>query len=291
MTKRLFAPLLLSVLLAACGGNDAPATADTAAAPAAAAADGAPIADEPAVEPGAAADAQPGGDAATGPDGDAPTNITTDAATEAAVVAALEAAQGHPPLVAGTDYVEIPGGQPFEPLNGQVEVVEVFAYSCGHCAAFDPLVSAWKKRLPGDVRFTMLPAVFHDQDNFPKAYFAAEAVGVIDRLHSQLFTAMHIERALRPNASADDIVAYMAKHGADANQLKGTIDSFAVKAKVARTKQFIVRSGVDSTPTVIVNGKYRVRGRSLEDVLRITDQLVARERAAAAGAAQAGGSL
>jgi thiol:disulfide interchange protein DsbA len=37
---------------------------------------------------------------------------------------------------------------------------------------------------------------------------------------------------------------------------------------------------------VVVNGKYKVRGRSLDDILRITDQLVARERAAA----QAGGS-
>jgi len=209
----------------------------------------------------------------------------------AALLAPASAARAADAPVEGVHYAAIPGGRPLQAEPGKVEVVEVFAYSCGHCAAFDPLVSAWKKRLPGDVRFTMLPAVFHDQDNFPKAYFAAEAVGVIDRLHSQLFTAMHIERALRPNASADDIVAYMAKHGADANQLKGTIDSFAVKAKVARTKQFIVRSGVDSTPTVIVNGKYRVRGRSLEDVLRITDQLVARERAAAAGAAQAGGSL
>src|SRR5690606_11454654 len=79
----------------------------------------------------------------------------------------------------------------------------------------------------------------------------------------------------------DDIIAFMARHGADAGQLRGTIDSFAVNAKIARTKQFIVRSGIDATPTVVVNGKYRVRGRSLEDILRITDQLVARERAAA----------
>lgn len=286
MTKRLlFAPLLLSVLLAACGGSGAPEGTDAAQAPADAAqpADAiSPVADEPAVADEAIAD-EPAGDAAPVAT-DAP--AAADPAADAALAAATQAAQQGPALVPGTDYVEIPGGQPFAPLDGKVEVVEVFAYSCGHCAAFDPLVTAWKKRLPADVRFSFLPAVFHEQDNFPKAFFAAEAIGVLDRVHSPLFNAMHIERSLRPNSSADDIIAYMAKHGADAAQLRGTIDSFAVKAKVARTRQFIMRSGIDSTPTIVVNGKYRVRGRTLEDVLRITEQLIARER----GAAQAGGS-
>ena len=283
MTKRLFAPLFLSVLLVACGGAEPPVAADAAATAATPADTAAPAIDEPAVSGEPAADAsdatgdEPAGEAVDA----APADAAVDPAAEAAVAAAAQAAQQGPALVPGTDYVEIPGGQPFAPLDGQVEVVEVFAYSCGHCAAFDPLVGAWKKRLAPDVRFTMLPAVFYEQDNFPKAFFAAESIGAIDRVHTPLFNAMHIERSLRPNASADDIIAFMARHGADAGQLRGTIDSFAVNAKIARTKQFIVRSGIDATPTVVVNGKYRVRGRSLEDILRITDQLVARERAAA----------
>ena len=280
MTKRLlFVPLMLSLLLVACGGDTTPA--DTAApAPqtgAAAPATGDAIADEPAADASAADAAQTADTPAVGEP------APVDRAAEAAVAAASQAAQQGPALVPGTDYVEIPGGQPFAPLDGKVEVVEVFAYSCGHCAAFDPLVTAWKRRLPADVRFTMLPAVFYEQDNFPKAFFAAESVGVIDRVHTPLFNAMHIERSLRPNASADDIIAFMGKQGVDAGQLRGTIDSFAVNAKIARTKQFIVRSGIDATPTVVVNGKYKVRGRSLEDILRITDQLIARERAAQAG--------
>lgn len=285
MTKRLLAPLLLSLMLVACGGGETPATPDAAPAPAAAPAEpAAPVADEPAVTGEPAAD----GTAAPAADAPAPAaDAATDPAAEAAVAAAAQAASNGPALEAGTDYVEIPGGQPFAPLNGQVEVVEVFAYSCGHCAAFDPLVGAWKKRLPSDVRFTMLPAVFSDKDNFPAAFFAAEAVGVLDRVHTPMFNAMHIQRSLRPDASPDAIIDVMAKNGADASQLKATIGSFAVKAQIARTKQFIARSGVDATPTVIVNGKYRVRGRTLEDILRITDQLIARERAAT----QAGGSL
>jgi thiol:disulfide interchange protein DsbA len=47
---------------------------------------------------------------------------------------------------------------------------------------------------------------------------------------------------------------------------------------------------VEGTPTVIVDGKYRVTGKNDEDVLRITNQLIAQERAANAGAANAAAS-
>ena len=61
--------------------------------------------------------------------------------------------------------------------------------------------------------------------------------------------------------------------------------SFGTEAKIKRGQQFMVRSGVGGTPTLVVDGKYRVLGRSYEDMLRITDALIARERAARGGAA------
>jgi len=39
-----------------------------------------------------------------------------------------------------------------------------------------------------------------------------------------------------------------------------------------------MRSQVGGTPTLVINGKYRVLGRSYEDMLRIADALIARER-------------
>ena len=60
------------------------------------------------------------------------------------------------------------------------------------------------------------------------------------------------------------------------------MDSFAINGKMNRATQFIQRSGVESTPTLVVNGKYRITGKSPEDNLRIANQLVAQERAAAA---------
>ena len=49
---------------------------------------------------------------------------------------------------------------------------------------------------------------------------------------------------------------------------------------MGRGMQFAQRSGVTGTPTLIVNGKYRVTGgSSWDDVLRIADHLIAMERA------------
>ena len=56
--------------------------------------------------------------------------------------------------------------------------------------------------------------------------------------------------------------------------------SFAVDGKLRKAKQFTDRSGVDGTPTLIVDGKYRLLGKTREDQIRILDQLVAQEQAA-----------
>jgi thiol:disulfide interchange protein DsbA len=43
----------------------------------------------------------------------------------------------------------------------------------------------------------------------------------------------------------------------------------------------MIRTQVGGTPTIVVDGKYRVTTqKSYDDVLRVTDALVARERAA-----------
>ena len=263
-------PLALAALLAACSAEQ-PATPDPAAsAPAAPAA--------PAVVEDTAA--EPALDQAAAPA--APATAESDAGATPAP-AATSAAAPADGLAPGVDYAEIRGGQPLAPLNGQVEVVEVFAYWCGACAQFDPLVTAWKAKQAADVRFSYVPAVFQPQDNYPRAFYAAESAGIEGKWHAPLFQAIHVERSLRPNASLDDIAGFAAKFGVPAPQFKSTMQSFAVNSRLIRARQFAERSGVSATPTIIVNGKYRVLGRTFEDTLRITDALIARERAAAQG--------
>jgi len=268
MSPRLALPVLALLIAAGCARNE-PAPADTAA-PAAAA-------------NGAAAPATPATPAA------AP---AVDPAAQAAISAIVASAASAPAPVAGTDYVEIPNGQPFEPLNGQVEVAEIFGYTCPHCATFQPLMSAWKASAPADVRITYVPAPFGGYwEPYAKAYYAAEALGVAAASHDAVFRAIHIERSLpvQPLPTDEQLGQFYARFGADPATFASTLSSFGVNGKMNRARQFIQRSfgsEVASTPTLVVNGKYRVTGKSLEENIRIAQQLVERERAATQGPAQ-----
>ena len=260
MTLRL-APLLFALLaLAACSQQPTPPTAAATA----------PVAAEPVAAPATPA----------------------EASAEAAIAAPAGpvAPPTGPAPVAGTDYIEIAGGQPFQPGTGQIEVAEAFGYTCPHCASFEPLLSAWKARLPGDVRVTPVAAPFGGfWMPYAKAYYTAETMGLLGKTHDAMFRAIHIERSLpvQPLPTPEQLAGFYARYGADPQQFISTMSSFAVDAKLKRAQQFLVRSGVESTPTIVVNGKYRVIGKSLEDTLRITEHLVAQERAAQAGAAPA----
>lgn len=185
-------------------------------------------------------------------------------------------------LVPDVDYVVIPNGQPLQPLDGKVaEVVEVFAYWCGHCAAFEPSVNAWKAKLPADVRFTAVPLSGGANDTMARVYYGAETTGMLDKVHDTMFNAIHVERALPPNAGNEEILAYLGKKGVDSKALGDAMNSFAMTARLAQGLQFAQRSGVEGTPTLVVNGKYRVLGKTHDDQLQIVNGLIAQERAAA----------
>lgn len=185
--------------------------------------------------------------------------------------------------VAGVDYEVIADGKPYAPLNGKVEVAEVFSYACVHCAHFEPKLQAWKKRQPAHVRLTPVPAALSSAwIPYARAYYAAEMSGMLAQSHGAVFKALHETGSLpMRNVSVDELSAFYAGLGADRARFAALLRSPEVDAKVEHARAFAVASQVGGTPTLVVNGKYRVTGGSnYDDVLRITDWLVARERGA-----------
>jgi thiol:disulfide interchange protein DsbA len=184
--------------------------------------------------------------------------------------------------VEGTDYVVIEGGQPYAPLAGKIEVAEVFGYWCPHCAEFQPALSAWKRTLPSDVRVTYVPAVFTAGDSFARGFFAAEHFGALERTHDAMFPAIHVQGLLPLNASVAELAGYYAQQGLDAAKVQAYMQSPAVDAKLEHARQFALRSGVEGTPTLVINGRYRITAHSHAAGLRIASQLIAQLRGARA---------
>ena len=175
----------------------------------------------------------------------------------------------------GVDYVVIDGGQPYRPLQGKIEVVEVFAYWCPHCAAFQPMLDAWKRKLPKDVRFTYVPLTTESGDALSRGYFATEALGAVERTHAALFSAMHDEGTMPMNPSDGELQDWLVGQGLPAAKLKAAWTSPAMAANLRHAGDFERASDVDGTPTLIVNGKYRIVGKSRDDQLHIIDGLIA----------------
>lgn len=194
----------------------------------------------------------------------------------------IASAQLKPDIPAeGKDYVVLSPAQPTWGTGG-IEVAEVFSYSCIHCAEFQPLVNAWKKNLPKDVRFTYVPAVFGGiWDNAARAYFGAEALGVANKTQDAMFKAYFVDRTVK-SGSVDELADVYAKLGVNRAKILEAMNSFTVSAKLNRAKQFALRTGVNSTPTMIINGKYRVLGGpggGQKGILITTDYLLQKERA------------
>ncbi|GAB4175248.1 MAG: thiol:disulfide interchange protein DsbA/DsbL [Wenzhouxiangellaceae bacterium] len=191
----------------------------------------------------------------------------------------LAAAQDAP-FQEGTHY-EVIDRPPVDDDTDVVEVVEVFSYMCPHCANFEPHVEPWSHRLPEGVQFRRVPVSFNRSwEPFARAYYTAEVLGILDQSHPALFKALHQERkALR---GIDDLAGFHAQFGVDADRFKSTAQSFAVESMLRMGNASIARWQVRSTPTLVIDGKYRVsprRGGTFEEMLAVADWLIERELA------------
>jgi len=179
----------------------------------------------------------------------------------------------------GVDYVLIDDARPYRPLQGKIEVVEVFAYWCPHCAAFQPRVDAWRRSLPADVRFTFVPLTTASGDPQARAYFAAERMGAVERIHASLFHAMHDEGTMPRNPSDGELQAWLAGQGLSAAKLKSAWNSPAMANDLRHASDFEHAVDIEGTPTLVINGRYRIIGSTQESMLRIADALIASLRA------------
>ncbi len=181
----------------------------------------------------------------------------------------------------GIDYTVLAEPQPTFGTGG-IEVAEVFAYTCIHCANLQPAINTWKATLPSDVRFRYVPGAFGGvSDNFARGFFAAETMGLLDKTHDGMFKAFFVDRKFK-TGSIEEIADHYASTGADREAFLSTMNSFAITAKVNRARQFALRTQVQSTPTMIINGKYSAQAtndRGPQGLLATIEYLVAVERA------------
>ncbi len=160
-----------------------------------------------------------------------------------------------------------------------VEVVELFSYSCPHCFHLDPQVEQWKKTLPANVAFSRVPAIFRDSWlELARVFYAAEATGDLEKLHSVIFKAIHVDK--RRLETEDQLLDFIAEQGIDRDMFEKTMNSFSVKAKVKKALLLSQTSGITGVPSMMVNGKYIVdapMAGGMPELLKVVDFLIQQE--------------
>lgn len=188
-----------------------------------------------------------------------------------------------PAPVAGKDYIEIENGHPLDPADGKVVVEEFFNYICPACFSFEPQFAAWAAKQPDYVKVVRIPATFRaDFLQYARAYYAAEILGIADKTHTDVYRAIHISHTLPAEGDKPDdekIAAFYANYGVSAKQFLDTMRSFGVDVKVRRATEHMQKSKIPSTPSLVINGRYLVRGSTYDDFLRTASYLIAKEHA------------
>jgi thiol:disulfide interchange protein DsbA len=184
-------------------------------------------------------------------------------------------------FVEGTDYDLI--SPPVHTLNSnKIEVAEFFWYGCSHCYSFEPLLEQWKKTLPEDVSFRGVPAMWSDpMELHARAYYTAEALGVLDKMHPIIFQAMNVDK--KRLATQGEMARLFAANGVSEEDFNKAFNSFGVTSQVHQAAALAKAAKITGTPALIVDGKYHVSGRkagSQVDMLKVVDFLIEKERAA-----------
>ena len=180
----------------------------------------------------------------------------------------------------GKDFRALEKKAAVEAPAGKIEVVEFFWYSCPHCNAFEPRLTAWLKKLPPDVTFRRVPVAFRD-DFVPqqRLFYTLEAMGKVDDLHAKVFQEIHQNR--QPTDREDRILAFVEKNGVDRAKFQEVYNSFAVSTKARKAKQLQDQYEVDGVPAIGVNGQFYTDGTlagGMDRALMVVDYLIGEAR-------------
>ena len=157
-------------------------------------------------------------------------------------------------LTAGKDYVPVQPPQPTD-SGGKIEVLEFFWYGCPHCNNLQPSLQAWLKRKPADVELKHIPAVFQDSwVPLTRAYYTIEAMGLVDKLHQEMFATLHRQRVQLRDANA--IFDWAANKGVDRKKFADTYNSFGVNGRTQRSIKLTRKYDIPGTPALVIDGKY-----------------------------------
>lgn len=171
-----------------------------------------------------------------------------------AAVAASDIAKGppdHSQLLEDAVNIPVNNAPVRGPANAPIALVEFSDFQCPFCIAATPQLEAVLKAYPSQVKliFKQFPLDTHAQAPLAAAAaLSAHKQGKFWPIYDGLF-------AQKGNLSRKGVLALAAGAGLDMKQFQADLDSPAIKQAVERDMSEGEHIGVDSTPTLFMNGQ------------------------------------
>ena len=170
---------------------------------------------------------------------------------------------------------------PAETGSDTVEVTEIFSYACSHCNTIDPYIQAWSKNKPDNVVLNRIPVVFGRKawELMARGYIAAEMMGIVEESHIAMMDA--IWKQGKQFRSMDELANFYAGFGVEKSAFIAHFQSFALDSQLRKGQRDVQLFGIQGTPSLVVNRKYRVTSnknvRDFDAMLDVVDFLVVKE--------------
>jgi thiol:disulfide interchange protein DsbA len=194
-------------------------------------------------------------------------------------------------LIAGNTFAAVQGRdytllEPAQPVNTKkIEVLEFFFYECPHCFHLHNELIGWEKKMPVDVDLKFVPTIFRaSTEPLARTFFALSAMGKIQQLDDDIYQAIHIKQMNLFDLAS--ITAFVASKGVDKDKFVADYNSFTINSEVIRARQMIRSYNIEGTPTIIVDGKYKLTGMQPADTVRVLDEVIDMVRKARATSAR-----
>lgn len=145
------------------------------------------------------------------------------------------------------------------PSDAPVTVIEYFDPNCPHCKTFHDTMTSLVDQYEDEVRFVFKPFPLRGSSlpEIQALYIANEEDKFVEMLEAQY------ARQDRTGITEEDLQAIASEIGMNADALLSRIQQNEYRNQIIDARRQAIDAGVDSTPTVLVNGRF-VGSRSLE---------------------------
>ena len=147
---------------------------------------------------------------------------------------------------------------PVKTLKGvnQVEMIEFFNYSCGHCYHFLEASKRLHNKFKEKLFHKKYPIYWGQQTAFPaKAFYIADELGVEQKFTQELFDTNF---KLQINIFQPRVIQRLSQQHAIEHEVRDGMKSPAIAAKVNKALALAKEYNANETPTIILNKVLKV---------------------------------